>query len=78
MVDVKSKRCAHDGCAKRPSYGVAGSTKPEFCFDHKEGGMVDVINKRCDHDGCTKQAYCVVLPAAQSRSSAINTRRTAW
>lgn len=31
---------------KRPSYGVTGTTKAEFCYDHKKAGMVNVrINK---------------------------------
>ena len=35
MVNVKSKKCDHHGCAKLPSYGVAGTTKREFCSAHK-------------------------------------------
>ena len=46
MVNVVSKRCCQQGCYKVPSYGVDGSTKPEFCFDHKKGGMMNVVSKR--------------------------------
>ena len=49
------RRCTHTGCTKQSSYGVAGTKKKEFCFDHKKDGMVDVRNKECTHDGCTKQ-----------------------
>ena len=53
MVNVKSKRCAHHGCTKVPSYGKAGG-KAEYCSGHAEGGMVDVKSKRCAHHGCAK------------------------
>ena len=54
MVDVKSKRCEHDGCTSQPVFGVEGG-KACFCGAHKEAGMVDVRHKRCEHDGCTSQ-----------------------
>ena len=56
MVNVVSKRCAHHGCAKGPSYGKAGSKKAEYCRDHAEDGMVNVTHKRCAHHGCIKVA----------------------
>ncbi len=46
MVDVRSKRCRHEGCNTWPSYGVEGSKKPEYCARHALPGQVDVCNKR--------------------------------
>jgi Holliday junction resolvase len=54
-VDVKSKRCEHDGCKTRASYNIEGQ-KPRYCVVHKLEGMVDVKNKRCEHDGCKNRA----------------------
>ncbi|CAM9558247.1 unnamed protein product [Sphacelaria rigidula] len=51
MVDVKSMRCGEVGCSTRPSYGVAGSGKVEFCATHARAGMVSVRNKRCGEVG---------------------------
>ena len=48
------RECAHQGCTKGPSYGVAGSKKPEYCAQHRKGGMVNVVSKRCAHHGCAK------------------------
>lgn len=53
MVDVRSKRCSHEGCATWPSYGADGSKKAEYCARHSLPGMVDVCNKRCGMRGCT-------------------------
>ena len=55
MVDVRSKRCAHDGCARVPSFGAPDQTKWTYCATHKLVGMVDVRSKRCAHDGCARQ-----------------------
>jgi hypothetical protein len=54
MVDVRSKRCAHDGCTSTSRvFNHPGETKGMFCGEHKEPGMVDVASKQCAHDGCT-------------------------
>ena len=51
MVGLINKRCGHHGCRKQPSFGVDGSNKKEFCFEHKRGGMVCINNKnRCSAD----------------------------
>lgn len=42
MVNVCSRRCAHDSCAKRASYRGEGSKIPVYCQQHAEHGMVDV------------------------------------
>jgi hypothetical protein len=55
MVDVKSKKCDHDGCNKRPVYNFPTETTGLYCFEHKLANMVDVTHKRCDHDGCNKR-----------------------
>ncbi|CAN0050288.1 unnamed protein product [Sphacelaria rigidula] len=48
MVNVVNKRCGHEGCSKRPSYGAVGSRHREFCAQHAGAGMVNVISKKCD------------------------------
>ena len=44
MVDVVNKRCGHEDCNKRLSYGKVGN-KAERCSGHTGDGMVDVRNK---------------------------------
>jgi len=40
-VTVTTKRCANQGCTKRPPYDVNdGSKRATFCFQHAEAGMV--------------------------------------
>ena len=69
MVDVVSKRCAHDGCNRQPRFNAPDQTKGVYCATHKLPGMVDVASRRCVHDGCirkpsfnapdeTKGVYC--------------------
>ncbi|GAQ93190.1 hypothetical protein KFL_013520010 [Klebsormidium nitens] len=42
-----------DGCcAKRPSYGIRGVTRPTRCGAHKEPGMEDLISARCNFPCC--------------------------
>ena len=43
MVDVKSKKCVHEGCKIIPSCNDEGKSKSIFCSVHKEDGMVNVI-----------------------------------
>ena len=58
MINVKSKRCDHDGCETIPVYNYEGGKQARFCVVHKEEGMIDVKSKRCEHDGCeTMPAY---------------------
>jgi len=54
MVDVVSKRCAHEGCKKGPSFGNEGDLVASYCATHKLEGMVNVVSKRCAHEGCKK------------------------
>ena len=53
MVNVVSKRCAHHGCTKHPSFGTA-ATKAEYCKEHAQDGMENVVSKSCTHQGCIK------------------------
>ena len=55
MVDVKSKKCAHDGCSTQPIFNMPDQQKGIYCSEHKLPGMVDVVSKRCAHDRCSKQ-----------------------
>ena len=42
MVDVTDGRCSHEGCNKRPAYGVTDSTEGNFCSEHEKYGMVNI------------------------------------
>lgn len=55
MVDVKSRRCAAEGCNKYPAFNVPGENTARYCGDHRVSGMIDVHNKRCAADGCEKR-----------------------
>jgi hypothetical protein len=53
MVDVKSKRCQHEGCCKLgPSFNFEGESKGKFCSSHKAEGMVDVKHDKCLSNAC--------------------------
>ncbi|CAM9176312.1 unnamed protein product [Sphacelaria rigidula] len=56
MLDVAGKKCDSEDCSTRPSCGVAGSKRAEFCSEHARAGMVGVANKRCGYEGCSKRA----------------------
>ena len=51
MVDVRNKRCFHEGCYYQPSYNFEGD-KALYCLEHKLEKMVNVKNKPCIHEGC--------------------------
>jgi hypothetical protein len=55
MVDVKSKRCAFNGCTLIPSFNHENEKKGLFCSSHKTERMVNVKSKRCAFDGCSSQ-----------------------
>ena len=55
MVNVKNKKCIHEGCRTIPVYNNDGEKKALYCAVHKLEGMVDVKNKTCIHEGCKKQ-----------------------
>ena len=52
-VDLMSRKCAHDGCDKQPSFGTK-ATGAVFCAGHKRAGDTDVKSKRCAFEGCKK------------------------
>ena len=53
MVHLQSRRCQGSGCAKQPIFGVANTTRPLFCREHKSEAHVDVVNRRCQL--CSRQ-----------------------
>lgn len=55
MIDVKSRRCAAEGCNKYPAFNLPGENTARFCGDHRQPGMIDVHNKRCAFEGCQKR-----------------------
>jgi hypothetical protein len=55
MVDVKNKRCKHDGCVKNAVFNSPDQTRGAYCGAHKLAGMVNVISKLCAHDGCVRR-----------------------
>ena len=52
MVNVKSKKCAQEGCNTIPFYNLPGSKQGLYCVNHKKEGMVDVIHQSCKMDHC--------------------------
>ena len=55
MVDVKSKRCEHQGCdSLNRAFDIKGG-KGRFCAEHKTAEMVDVKHKLCEYEGCDSQ-----------------------
>lgn len=46
-------QCGQAGCEKRPTYGLKGSKKREFCSQHAKKGMINVNNKRCIQPNCS-------------------------
>lgn len=56
-VDVKHKRYSHGCCWRRPSWGMAGSRKAEFCAEYDVPDMmVNLRHTQCSHEGCSKPA----------------------
>ncbi|CAM9153130.1 unnamed protein product [Sphacelaria rigidula] len=54
MFDEVSKDCGNDNCSKKPSYGVMGSRKAEFCAAHASSRMTTLTSKKCGNEGCFK------------------------
>jgi EsV-1-7 cysteine-rich motif len=52
MTDVKTRKCAENGCSLRPTFNMAGEKKAIYCSEHKKDEMTNVVNKRCKHNGC--------------------------
>lgn len=47
-------RCAHAGCARKPTYSAALRLTPEFCAHHRSATMVQVESGTCGQQGCNK------------------------
>ena len=62
------------GCSKLASFGMDGSCKREFFFDHKRDGMMNVVSKGCLHAGYSKRPSYGIAKG----SSALTTRWTRW
>jgi hypothetical protein len=48
MVDVKHRRCEHQGCSKESAFDVEGSRIGRFCAQHKLDGMVNMRKRKRD------------------------------
>lgn len=74
MVDVCSKTCGEPACINAPSFGVARSSKREFCARHVPGGddlHKDREPRRCYREGQEEgQAAGGAGGARESRGSA--------
>lgn len=42
--DIRKKTCAHQGCSKGPSFGVAGGMTREFCVETR---LIDLNKIKC-------------------------------
>ena len=49
-----ARKCIHDGCDKRPTFGPKGGSKKDAvtCAQHKLVGFIDLVSKRCVREGC--------------------------
>ena len=57
MVDVKHKRCVHEGCDKvTPAFNVPGSSIGLYCAIHKLDGMIFKPTTKCSHTKCKSPA----------------------
>ena len=54
MVDVRNKRCSHNGCTGYLTFNLEGSKTGAFCKQNAEDGMMYIRNKRCSHNSCIK------------------------
>ena len=59
MVDVKHKRCEHEGCPSvNPAFDLLGG-RGRFCGYHKLENMVNVKSKKCLAENCPATAPVV-------------------
>lgn len=49
-MNVRSKRCSHEGWLKRSTYGLVGTSKVECCAQQAKEGIENVNNKENSHD----------------------------
>ena len=46
-VNVVSRRCLHEDCAKGPSFNFEGRKPAAYCAQHADNGMVHILVKKC-------------------------------
>ena len=51
MVNIKSKKCAEEGCQTRSRYNIPGQSTI-YCSKHKLPGMVPYPTKQCQEQDC--------------------------
>jgi hypothetical protein len=67
MVNVKNKRCEHEGCEKLSrNFDVPGG-QGRFCSKHKTCDMIDVKTKKCEHEGCEILSRNYDVPGGRGR-----------
>ena len=75
MIDIKNKRCIHEGCNKlNPNFDIVGG-KGRFCVLHKTAEMMDVKHNQCHHKECNtrpvfdieggKGRFCIIHKTAE-------------
>jgi hypothetical protein len=76
-VHLLSRKCRDTACAKQPIFGVANTTLPLYCRQHKGDDHVDVVNRRCQM--CNRQVTLMkgTCPgSAEGRRTRLSTRLT--
>lgn len=66
MVNLKNRRCQHQGCTLIPTFGYNYTKTPKYCLAYKTSSMEDLQHKKCEIPGCklrpsfgtTKALYC--------------------
>lgn len=53
-VNLRTRKCAYDGCTVCPSFNSPGSKVGIYCVSHKGEGHVNVMRKLCSVAGCIK------------------------
>ena len=54
MVNVKDKKCIHEGCRKCASFNKINERNVLYCAAHKKEGMVNIFVKPCLYESCNK------------------------
>ena len=77
MVDVKNKRCEHDGCSSlSTAFDIPGG-KGRFCVKHKTAIMMNVKSKQCEHDGCSSLNPNFNIPGGNGKGRFCGKHKTA-
>lgn len=73
-----AKYCKNDNCDRYASYGHEGSSKREYCIDHKSDIMVSMNRKKCKFQDCEKTAvygYNTIDHCKDHKNNDMNTFR---